>query len=394
MRRWVMRTVLILAVVAVVAAVVYAYRPRPALVDVAQVTVGRLVVSVDAEGKVRVSERYLVQAPIAGISSRIELHPGDDVAEGAALARIQPMISPLLDAQSRAVAEARLRAAEDARSQAQATVERARASLELARSELQRTRSLADKVAATGQQLELAAFEVRSAEASLQAAQSMLQVAGHEVESARAALGRLQPGKADKDAFVVTSPIAGRVLRVDRESEGAVAPGTPLVEVGDLSALEIVADVLTRDAAPLHRGVPVLISEWESGKELPGRVRRIEPAAFTRISPLGVEEQRVNVLIDFDHAVDTPLGDGYAVDVRFMLSDEPKVRQVPASALFRHGDGWAAFVVHDGRAALRTVKVGKRNPMQAEVLDGLADGETVIVHPGELVRDGSRVEAR
>ena len=394
MRRWIMRIALVLAVAAVAAAAIYAYMPRPALVDVARVTVGRLVVSLDEEGKVRVRERYVVEAPIAGISSRIELHPGDAIAEGAELARIQPTLSPLLDPQSRAVAEARLRAAEDARSQAQAAVERTRAALELARSELQRTKSLSERGATTGQQLDLAAFEVRTGEASVQAAQSALRVAGHEVESARAALGRLQPGPGQRDAFAVTSPIAGQVLRVDRESEGAVAPGTPLVEVGDLSAIEIVADVLTRDAGPLRRGLPVQISEWGDDTLRTGRVRRVEPAAFTRVSPLGVEEQRVNVLIDFDSAPDKQLGDGYAVDVRFILSDDPQVRQVPASALFRHADGWAAFVVQDGKAALRTVKVGKRTPMQAEVLDGLAAGDTVIVHPGELVRAGSRVEAR
>ncbi|MBS1120204.1 MAG: Efflux transporter, family, subunit [Deltaproteobacteria bacterium] len=394
MRRWFLRIAMVLALAAVVAAVIYAYRPRPALVDVAQVTAGRLVVSLDAEGKVRVRERYVVLAPIAGISSRIELDPGDAVAEGAELARIQPTLSPLLDPQSRSVAEARLRAAEDARSQAQAAVARTSAALELARSELQRTKTLAERGAATGQQLELATFEVRTGEASVQAAQSALRVAGHEIESARATLERLAPGRKERDAFAVTAPIAGQVLRVMRESEGAVVPGTPLLELGDLSAIEIVADVLTRDAAPLRRGITVLVTEWGTEKERPGRVRRIEPAAFTRISPLGVEEQRVNVLIDFERPVDAAFGDGYAVDVRFMLSDDPKVRQVAASALFRHAEGWAAFVVQDGKASLRTVKVGKRNPMQAEVLEGLADGETVVVHPGELVRDGSRVEAR
>jgi len=394
MRRWFLRIALVLALAAVVATVIYAYRPRPALVDVAQVTTGRLVVSLDAEGKVRVRERYAVLAPIGGISSRIELHAGDPVAEGAELARIQPMLSPLLDPQSKAVAEARVRAAEDARNQAQANVERARTSLDLARSELERTQTLAKKGAVTGQQLELSQFEVRSGESALQASRSALQVAGHEIESAKAALQRLQPGRKEQDAFAVTSPIAGQVLRVDRESEGAVVQGTPLLEIGDLSALEIVADVLTRDAAPLRRGVPVLVSEWGAGKELSGRVRRVEPAAFTHLSPLGVEEQRVNVLVDFDRPADMPIGDGYAVDVRFMLSDDPNVRQVPASALFRHGDGWATFVVTNGKAALRTVKVGKRNPMQAEVLDGLVAGDTVIVHPGELVRDGSRVDTR
>jgi len=394
MRRWLVRIALVLAVVAIVATVVYAYRPKPSVVDVARVTVGRLVVSVDAEGKVRVRERYVVLAPIAGISSRIELHSGDAVTEGAELARIQPMLSPLLDPQSRAVAEARLRAAEDARAQAQAAVTRSRAALELARSELQRTKTLVEKGAVPGQELDLDTFEVQSNEANLRTAQSALQVAGHDVESARAAVERLQPGKKEQATFVITSPIAGQVLRVERESEGAVTPGMPLLEIGDLTAIEIVADVLTRDAAPLRRGLPVLISEWGSGKELSGHVRRVESAAFTRISPLGVEEQRVNVLIDFERPADALLGDGYAVDVRFMLSDEPKVRQVPTSALFRHAEGWAAFVFKDGKAALRTVKVGKRNPLQAEVVDGLAESDTVIVHPGELVRDGIRVEAR
>ncbi len=394
MRRWLIRIALVLMVLAVVGAAVYAYLPKPALVDVAHATSGRLVISLEAEGKVRVSERYVVSAPIAGISSRIELHPGDAVAEGAELARIQPMPTPLLDPQSREVAEARLRAAEDARRQAQATVARTTTSLDLARTELARTQALADRGAATTQQLDLARFEARSAETTLRTARSALQVAGHEVESARAALGRLDRGRAPQDAFLVSSPITGYVLRIDRESEGPVNPGAPLLEVGDLSALEIVADVLSQDAAPLHRGLPVLISGWGSDKQLPGRVRRVEPAAFTRLSPLGVEEQRVNVLVDFDRPAKVQLGDGYAVDVQFMLSDAPNVLQVPASALFRHADGWATFVVRNGRARLRTVEVGQRNPLQAQVLGGLAEGETVIVHPGELVRDGERVEAR
>lgn len=394
MRRWLLRIVLLLVLVAVAAAAVYAYLPKPALVDVARATSGRLVISLEAEGKVRVSERYVVAAPIAGIASRIELHAGDAVAEGAALVRIQPLPTPLLDPQSREVAQARVRASEDARRQAQAAVDRTVASLDLARSELARSQKLAAQGAATGQQLELARFEVRSAETTLQSARSALQVAGHDVESARAALGRLERGRDQQDAFVVPSPITGHVLRVDRESEGAVGPGTPLLEVGDLSVIEIVADVLSRDAAPLRRGLPVLISEWGSGKELGGRVRRVEPAAFTRLSPLGVEEQRVNVRIEFERPPDVQLGDGYAVDVRFILSDAPNVLQVPASALFRRAEGWATFVIQDGRARLRTVQVGKRNPLQAEVLGGLSQGETVIVHPGELVRDGQRVEAR
>jgi HlyD family secretion protein len=394
MRRWLLRIALVSIVAATVAGLVYAYAPRPLLVDVARVSVGRLVVSRDAEGKIRVRERYLVHAPIAGISSRIEVHPGDVVAVAATLARIQPMPAPLLDTQSRGTAEARLRAAEDARTQAEATLERARAELDFAKSELERTRSLAAGGTVPVRQLEQAQFEVRSGEAMLRSAQFALQVAGHEVDFARAAYGELQPGRADRRAFAVQSPIEGHVLRVERESEGPVVAGTPLLELGDLSALEVVADVLTRDAEQLRRGVPVLIGHGEEGKEFAGHIRRVEPAAFTRVSPLGVEEQRVNVLVDLAHPEEVKLGDGFAVDVRFVISDDPRVLHVPASALFRVSEGWGAFAVQNGRAALRVVKPGKRNPLQVEVLSGLSEGDTVILHPGELVRDAVRVETR
>ena len=325
---------------------------------------------------------------------RIEVHPGDAVAVAAALARIQPMPAPLLDPQARGTAEARLHAAEDARTQAEATVERARAALDFAKSELERTRSLAAGGTVPARQLEQAEFEVRSGEATLRSAQFALEVAGHEVEFARAALGELQPGRADRRAFAVRSPIEGHVLRVERESEGPVVPGTPLLELGDLSAFEVVADVLTRDAEQLQRGLPVLIGHAGEGKEFAGHIRRVEPAAFTRVSRLGVEEQRVNVLVDLLRPEEVKLGDGFAVDVRFVISDDPRVLQVPASALFRVSEGWGAFAVQNGRAALRLVKPGKRNPLQVEVLSGLSEGDTVILHPGELVRDGVRVETR
>ncbi len=376
-----------------VGALVYAYMPKPLFVDVVPVEFSRLLVSLDAEGKTRVRERHLVLAPIAGLLARIELHPGDSVEEGVEIARIQPMVSPLLDSQARATAEARLRAAEDARRQGEGNVERAQAALDLARTEFQRTRTLVEQNVASRQQLERADYELRNADVGLRTARFAAQVAAHEVESARAALGLIQAGRGG-GVFLIRSPIKGSVLRVERESEGAVASGTPLMELGDLNEIEVVADVLTRDVRALREGMPTVVSDWGSAKVLQGRVRRIEPAAFTRISPLGVEEQRVNVLVDLKIPDATQFGDGFAVDVQFVIADEPRVLQVAANALFRKGEGWGAYVVKEGRVSLRDVQVGRRNPLQTEILSGLQANERVISHPGELVHDGVRVRVR
>jgi len=353
-RKWVGRIVGILFAVVILALLVYGYLPKPMDVEVAAVSKGPLRVSVEEEGKARVRERYTVQAPIAGVAERIELDPGAPVEEGTVLARIRPMRSPLLDPQSRAGAEAALRGAEDGRRQAEAAVARAGTASKLGHTELERAEKLAGAGALAARDLDRARAEARLHDADLASARFALRLAAHEVERARAALGAFEGRRGA--AVELTSPVKGRVLRVLHESEGAVTPLTPLVEVGDPASLEIVVEVLTREAVDLQPGMRAVVEHWGGDRPLLGRVRTVEPSAFTRVSPLGIEEQRVNVLVDLeDEQAAQQIGDGYSVDVAFVLWEGTGVLQAPASAVFRRGDGWAAFVARDGRARLTEV---------------------------------------
>lgn len=392
MRKWIVRIIGGLFALLLVGLLVSAFIPKPVAVEVGAVSKGDLTVSIDAEGKTRLRERYSIEAPVAGSLLRVEVHPGDAVQAGEALARLEPVPSSLLDPQSRLGAEARLRSAQDARRQARAAVERASVMLRQARQDLERTRVLAANGAAAPQVLERAQLDVATGQSELRSAEFAERVATHEMELAESALRPRGPGPSDP-GVVLTSPVEGRVLRVPRESAGTIAAGTPVLEVGDPRALEVVADVLTRDAVSLRPGLKAIISRWGGAQPLAGRVRIVEPAAFTKVSPLGVEEQRVNVVIALE--TDGPplerLGDAFAVDVRFVLAEATGVLRIPASAVFRHGGGWATFAVRGGKAALQRVELGAADELQFQLLEGLAEGDAVIVHPGEAVRDGMRV---
>jgi HlyD family secretion protein len=394
-RKWLLRTLGVAVVLLLVWLLVSSFLPRPVVVEAGRVTRGDLTVSLEGEGKTRLKERYTLEAPIAGTLARVEVHPGDAVTAGALIASLSPSTSALLDPQSRAVAEARLRSAQAARRQARATVDRAATVLRQAQLHLERTRQLSQLGAAERVMLEQAETEAQARQSEVRAAQFAEQVAGHEVEFAQAALRR-GAGGADAEALGLTSPVDGRVLRVPREDEGPVAAGAPIVEVGDPRNLEVVADVLTRDAVSLRPGLEAVIGRWGGDRPLRGRVRVVEPSAFTKVSPLGVEEQRVNVVIglDPDRPADDGLGEAYAVDVTFVLSRRTGVLRVPASAIFRHEEGWAAFVVRGGKARLQRVTLGPNDSITFELRGGLTEGETVILHPGELVREGVRVAVR
>jgi HlyD family secretion protein len=339
----------------------------------------------------------MVAAPTAGIASRIELEPGDAVKPGIVLATIRPLRSALLDPRARATAEASLAAALDAERQSTAAVARAEAVAEGARRSHARTERLAKEGSATAQELDASNAEVRAREGELASARFAGKVAAHQVQSARAVLGLLQGQRAGStESLPVVSPIAGQVLRLLQESEGPVTVGTPLMEIGDIGALEVVADLLTRDAVLVRPGMRVILDRWGGARTLEGRVRRVEPSAFTFTSPLGVQEQRVNVLVDLagTPAEREPIGDGYALEARFVLFEAPNVLQVPRSAVFRHGDGWAAFSVRAGHARLTPVKLGHASSAEVEVLEGLTQDSPVIVHPGDAVADGVAVKPR
>lgn len=374
--------------------VVYGLMPKPVKVDVEKVVRGELKVTLEEDGKTRVKEKFTIAAPVAGNAERIQLQEGDQVDAGAVVARIQPLRSALLDPVTRAEAATRLSAAQDAQAQARASLLRSRAALELSRREEARMKQLAAGGSATAQNVSQAEAEVRMREAEVAAAVSALNVAGHQVEAAQSALGIYSAG-GDGGLVEVPSPVSGRVLRVVHESEGAVQPGTPLVEVGEPGSIEVVSDILTRNVAALSPGMGAELSAFADLPPIAGHVRSIEPSAFTKISPLGVEEQRVNVVLDLDEPPKGRApGDGFSVDVTFILSQRQNALVVPTSALFRVGNDWAVFKVDGGRARRTVVKVGGKSPMHAEVLEGLNEGDTVIIHPGDLVEDGIRVSPR
>ena len=392
------RLILWCSAAVILALIVWAFRPQPVPVDIATVTRGTLRVTIDEEGRTRVRERYVVSAPVGGRLQRVALKPGDPVAANrTVLATFLPATPNPLDPRSRAEAEARLKAAQAAREQARVGLQRARAEMAFSRSELVRYREIAKFGGTTEERLAALELDVRTREAQLKAAELAVQAADHEVEALRAVLRQFGDagGSSGRVALTLRSPVAGVVLRVHQESEALVAAGTPLIEVGNPDQLEIVADLLSTDAVRVKPGFPVLVEGWGGDTTLHGSVRLVEPAGFTKISALGVEEQRVNVLIDFDESADAHrLGDGYRVDVSIIVWERAGILKVPTSALFRVGDRWHAFAVRDRRAVAAEIQIGQRNALEAEVISGLDERDQVIVHPGDTVDDGVAVIQR
>jgi HlyD family secretion protein len=378
----------------------YSFWPRPIEVDVAQASRGSLRVTVDEDGKTRIKERYVVSAPLAGRLQRINLRAGDPVIAGKTLlAVIEPGDPSLLDERSRAEAEARVKVAEAARKQAVPKLERARVAHELSIRELRRIRQMAIGRETTYQELEAAEHKERMTQEDMKAAQFAQQIADFELDLARAVLTRTQPrspGDADNWRFEVRAPVSGRVLRVFQESSTNVTPGKELLEVGDPGDLEIEVDVLSSDAVKIAPGAKVILEHWGGDQPLLGQVRLVEPSGFMKRSALGVEEQRVNVIIDF---VDPPekrrrLGDAYRVEARIVIWSADNVLKVPSGSLFRRGDDWSVFTVENGRAQLRRVAVGRSNALETEITSGLEEGAVVILHPGDKIQPGSRVLPR
>jgi HlyD family secretion protein len=386
--------------VALIAAFAIALRPSPLPVDLAAVERGPLRVTLEEEGETRVRERFVVSAPFAGRVLRIEMEPGESVRAGETLlATLRPGTPSLIDARSRASLEARVGSAEAALARARAERERSRAELRFAESDLKRQKTLGNQGIVSRETVESAELGVDTRRATLAAADSEIQAAQHELEAARAALletGAAGDGGATSGIFELRAPVDGVVLRRLRESESVVAAGDPLVEVGDPRDLEIVADLLSTDAAQLRPGHRVEIEQWGGGEVLQSRVRRIEPSGFTKVSALGVEEQRVWVVMEL---IDPPerrpsLGDGFRVEVRVVLQDLKDVPQIPTSALFRDEAGWKVFAVDNGKAVRRAVEIGHQNGLAAEVRSGLKEGDQVILHPSADVKEGAEVQGR
>lgn len=382
----------------IIASLIYGFWPQPVRVEVAAIRRAPLEVSIVDEGKTQVSHRFLVSSPVTGMAQRIEFQVGTAVKQGETLLIIEPSRPTILDLRERAQAQARIAAAEAALSAAESRAAALKSESELAARNAARITRLCKGECASRQQQDQAVTQAQIASANQHSAKFAVKVARYDLQEARSVLSLTagQRGKQPTELVRVNSPIDGRVLKVIHESEGHVAPGTPLLEIGNPHSLEVSTDVLSEDAVRIHIGTPVVYERWGGNKALTGIVTSVEPVAFTKVSSLGVEEQRVQVIsnITSDPELWTRLGDHYRVDVRFVLWKGDNILQVPTSALFRAGDRWAVFVVDAGRAQRRFVELGHRNGLSAEIIKGLKAGDRVITHPNDTIEEGTRVRLR
>jgi HlyD family secretion protein len=382
---------------ALVVAMIHALQTRPTEVETDMVQSGPLTVYVSEEGKTRIRNRFIVAAPVAGSMQRVVLQPGDTVKAGeTVLTRIEPALSPLLDARARSQAQARVDAATATRSRANEDIEMSRTGLKYAQANWDRIKSNTDKGAISATDRDTFEREVEMKTRGARSSEFALQVADFELEQARAALQQIdKPGTGG--AFIeVRAPVSGVVLRLLQESATIVAPGAQILEIGDPADLEIEAEILSRDAVTIKPGALVTVEQWGSDVPAKARVRRVEPAAFTKVSALGVEEQRVFVLSDFMEQ--TPalkaLGDRYRVEVRVVVWHSDDTLLVPAGALFREGSDWKTFILDAGRAKAVVVKAGRSDGKLTQVLGGLKAGDEVLMHPPDTVQDGTSVVKR
>lgn len=388
-----------LAVAAGVALLAWAFAPRPLEVETGVADRGPFETVITEEGRTTLRQRYTVSAPLSGRLARITLEAGDTVAAGSVLATLSPTLAPMLDARTQRELTARVAAAQANLQRAGSQAEAARVALVQARSAQQRSAELARQGFVSPIQAENDALAVDAAQKALDAAQQGRVVAGHELEVARAALAAVATGADPGPArgFDVRAPVAGRVLRVLQASEGTVALGTPLLELGDLAQLEVVAELLTTDALQAGAGRPVRIEDWGGPGTLQGRVRLVEPAGFTKVSALGVEEQRVRVHIDLTSPPGEwqTLGDGYRVTVRIVTRQVDDALRVPVSAVFpRPEGGHAVFLVDAGHARMQPVDLAGRNAAHAWLRQGVSPGAVVVVYPPAALSEGQSVRMR
>ena len=381
----------------VAAALIYGFWPVPIEVDVAVATRGTLQVTVNDDGRTRIREKYVVSAPVYGKLFRVELEEGDTVREGkTVLARIEPSDPTLLDARAVAEAEARVRAAEASGEQAEAALQRATEAYELAKHDYQRALELVQNNAIPASEFDATEHRERMTQADVRSAEFAIAVAKFEVDLAKAALIRTQPrseGDIAPATLTILSPVNGRVLRVLEENAGVVSPGTSLLEIGDPHDLEMVIDVLSTDAVRIQPGARVFVEHWGGDEELEGTVRLVEPSAFLKVSALGVEEQRVNVIADFDSPFEQrkTLGDEYRIEARIVIDEAYEVVQVPSGVLLRERDRWTVFRVINGRATLQHVETGKANERQVEIVAGVSPDDVLILHPTDKIQEGTAV---
>ena len=372
----------------------WAFSPRAIEVDAALVTRADMTVTVSDDGMTRVRDVFVLSAPLDGTMSRVEVEPGDHVTVGeTVISTIRPLLPPLLPARTTAQLKSNVSSAEAALAAARADAERLRAEHNRLKRDLDRAKKLLESATVSQQAVDNAEAAEREGYLALRSSEAVIGVRRQELAAARAALmpSETQNGS---DTVAVIAPLSGQILAIDRESEGPIAQGTPIAEIGDLNSLECVADFLSEEAVRVKPGDPVMFTDW-GGPPLPGRVRRVEPAGFTKVSALGIEEQRVNIVMDLnDPSARQNLGHGYRFVANIAVWEGPDRLVVPMSALFRDADGWAVFVISNGKAEWRSVSVGHTNRTFAEILSGLEEGSRVVIHPPRQLERGAKVKVR
>lgn len=389
----------VISVIAIAIALLltWGFWPQPVMVEVKEVIRAPLTVTIEEEGRTRVIDRYVIAAPVSGVTCRVDLNVGDAVERGQVLLSITPLDSQILDARSLAQANAKVEAAKSALRAAEERARAAAATAQLAKNELKRLQPLMEQNVISKDTYDKAIAAENAAAANKRSADFNVEVALYELNAAKSVID-YKTGNTQETAELIKvhSPITGRILKVDHKCAGPVMTGEPLVEVGDPSVLEVEVDVLSADAVKIKPGMKVLFDRWGGEQPLQGTVRNVEPVGFTKTSALGVEEQRVLVISDFTSPAEKlqSLGDGYRVEAQFVIWHEDNVLQIPASSLFRYNNGWAVFVIKNDRAHRQSVKVGQRNGLTAQIIDGLNESDIVINHPGDDVDDGVRVKVQ
>lgn len=393
--QWRRRIMLLLTVTLIGWGLFQGFRPQPLEVEIGLASRAKLMVSIEQEGRTRVVDRYVVTAPVNGYARRIRLNVNDAVGRLAMLVELEPLRADAPDMRRRAESEERILAFESSVHAAEQRAKAAASSALLSQKELQRVHTLRAMGHVSAAADDRASVDAERSAAELRSAQFAVSTTRHELEAARTALKYAASGS-NAQPLIVRAPISGRVLKIAHKSEGVVASGQPLIEIGDPSVLEVEVDVLSADAVRIRPGTRVIFERWGGEGKLEGVVRMIEPAGFTKVSALGVEEQRVWVIVSFTSppAQWKQLGDGYRIEASFILWEADDVLQIPASALFRDGSGWAVFAVEHGKAVKRSIEIGQRNGLFAQVNSGIKAGEQVIVHPDDRVRDGVRVASK
>ena len=382
----------------IVLAILYGFLPRTQEVDLVQLTRGPLQVTIEEEGRTRLKERFVISAPTAGYMRRIDAKVGDPVKKGETVVVLEPLRSQALDPRSRAEAEAVVSAAGASLAAAMEKERAATADADYIEKRFVRITNLYSRGSVAKDQYDQTDSEAKKARAGQRSAKAAVDVARSELERAKIALQSFSSVKrtGESGTVEVASPVNGAVFKIHRESEGAVHVGEPLMDIGNAGTLEVRVEVLSSDAVRIKRGTPVLFKRWGRDEPLAGRVRLVEPAGFTKVSSLGVEEQRVLVIADITSPPETwrILGDGYRLEAHFVVWEGKDIIQVPTSALFRAGKGWAVFVENDGKARRREVEIGQRSGLTAQVISGLRENERVVAYPDDTISDGTKIRQR